>query len=66
MKLLLASAAIAALMATAAQADSQIQQVIYNVDATGQCSLAANDQGDLKQGLAACNTVASSTRPTRP
>ena len=31
MKLLLASAAIAALMATAAQADSQIQQVIYNL-----------------------------------
>jgi tetratricopeptide (TPR) repeat protein len=59
MKLLLASAAMAALLATAAQADSQIQQVIYNVDATGQCSLAANDQADLKQGLAACNTVLS-------
>jgi tetratricopeptide (TPR) repeat protein len=59
MKLLLVSAAVAALMATGAQAASQVQQVIYNVDAASQCSLAANEQADLKDGLMACNTALS-------
>ena len=31
--------------------------MIYNVDAVSQCSLAANGQFDLKDGLAACNTA---------
>ena len=59
MKLFLTSTAVAVLMATAAQAGGQVQQVIYNVDAVSQCSLAANAQADLKNGLAACNTVLS-------
>ena len=59
MKLLLASAAMAATMATAAQAAPQIQQVIYNVNAVSQCSAAANEQADLKDGLTACNTALS-------
>jgi tetratricopeptide (TPR) repeat protein len=61
MKLFLASTAMAVLMATAAQAANggQIQQVLYNVDAVDQCSQAANAQGDLKDGLTACNTVLS-------
>jgi tetratricopeptide (TPR) repeat protein len=57
MKLFLASTVVAVLMATAAQAGGQVQQVIYNVDAVSQCSLAAGDQADLKDGLTACNTV---------
>ncbi|HEY0266529.1 MAG TPA: hypothetical protein VGC16_07235 [Rhizomicrobium sp.] len=57
MKYLLASAAFAVLMVSAAQADEQVQKVIYNVDAVGLCSAAANDQADLKDGLAACNTA---------
>jgi len=59
MKLFLASTAVAVLMATAAQAGGQVQQVIYNVDAAGQCSLSANQQTDLKNGLAACTTALS-------
>jgi len=64
MKLLLASTGFAMLMATAAQAGGQVQQVIYNVDAVSQCSLAANDQGDLKTGLTACNTALSDPQMT--
>ena len=59
MKLFLATTAAAVLMATAAEAGGQVQQVIYNVDAVSQCSLAAGDQFDLKDGLKACNTVLS-------
>ena len=33
--------------------------MIYNVDAVSLCSLAANEQADLKDGLAACNTALS-------
>ena len=57
MKLLLTLAALAALPGSAAQAAPQIQTIIYNVDATDLCSRAANDQADLKDGLAACNTA---------
>ena len=54
MKLFFACAALAALT-SAAQAASQIQQVIYNVDAVSKCSAAANDQAAPKEGLEACN-----------
>jgi tetratricopeptide (TPR) repeat protein len=53
MKLFIALMATAAL-ATTAQAGPQLRQVIYNVDAVGKCSAAANNQMDLKDGLAAC------------
>jgi tetratricopeptide (TPR) repeat protein len=59
MKLLLTTAAVAALMTGSAQAGGQIQQVIYNVDAVSHCSQAANQQADLKDGLTACNTALS-------
>ncbi len=58
MKLLLACAAIAALT-SAALAAPQIQQVIYNVDAAGKCSAAANDRGASRDGLEACNIALS-------
>ena len=54
MKLLLAAAALVVL-AVPAQAESQVQQIIYNVDAVSKCSAAANGQADLKDGLQACN-----------
>jgi tetratricopeptide (TPR) repeat protein len=57
MKLFLASTAVAVLMATAAQAGGQVQQMLYNVDAVSLCSQAASEQADLKDGLVACNTV---------
>jgi tetratricopeptide (TPR) repeat protein len=58
MKLFLAAAAVAALMAGPANA-ADIQQIVYNVDAVGLCSAAASDQADLKDGLIACNTALS-------
>lgn len=57
MKLLLASAALAALTAGAALAAPPVQQVIYNVDAAAQCSAAASGQAELKQGLDYCNVA---------
>ena len=57
MRLLVTLAAFAALGGTAARAAPQIQQIIYNVDATGSCSRAANNQADLKAGLIACDTA---------
>lgn len=57
MRLLLAGAALATLTFTAAQAESPVRQMIYNVDAAAQCSAAANDQGDLRQGLSWCDTA---------
>lgn len=57
MKYLLVTAAFAALTATAAQADDSVRQVLYNVDAAAQCSAAANDQADLRQGLSWCDTA---------
>jgi tetratricopeptide (TPR) repeat protein len=36
-----------------------VQQMIYNVDAAGQCSAAANDQADLKTGLSYCDVALS-------
>jgi tetratricopeptide (TPR) repeat protein len=58
MKLLLAAAACAALLAGPARA-GEIQQIVYNVDAVNVCSAAANEQADLKDGLTACNTALS-------
>jgi len=62
MKLFLAAAALAALTTTAL-AGSQVQQVIYNVDAVSKCSQAANGptnlQADLKNGLQACSVALS-------
>jgi opacity protein-like surface antigen len=55
MKLLLAAGAIAALLASPAQAAPEIKQVIYNVSATTRCSDAAAGFGELKAGLAACD-----------
>jgi tetratricopeptide (TPR) repeat protein len=57
MKLLLASAAFAALTGFAAQAEPQIQQMIYIVNSASRCSLAADNKTDLKSGLEACNTA---------
>ena len=57
MKLLLTLAGLAVLAGPAAQAAPQIQRIIYNVDTTDLCSRAANNQADLKDGLAACNTA---------
>jgi len=57
MKLLLTAAALAALSSSAVQAGPQLQQIIYNVDAASLCSRAANNQADLQDGLAACNTA---------
>ena len=59
MKFLPAAAALAALSISAAQAGPQVQQIIYNVDATSLCSRAANNQADFQDGLAACNTALS-------
>ncbi|MDB5734482.1 MAG: Tetratricopeptide 2 repeat protein [Alphaproteobacteria bacterium] len=59
MKLLLASAALAALTATAVQAAPQVQQMLYNVDAAAQCSAAADDRADLKAGLSYCDVALS-------
>jgi len=63
MKLFLAATALAALTTTAL-AGSQVQQVIYNVDAVSKCSQAANGlsnlhQADLKDGLQACSVALS-------
>lgn len=55
MKYLLAAATAAALLASPALAATQVQQVLYNVNAASQCSLAAANQADLKTGLAACD-----------
>ncbi len=59
MKTLLASVTVAAAMATSAQAETPIRQVLYNVDAVRLCSAAANGLADLKDGLTACNTALS-------
>ena len=59
MKLLLAASAFIALTAGAAAAAPQVQQMIYNVDAAAQCSAAANDQAELKQGLSYCDIALS-------
>src|SRR5690348_15331243 len=59
MKLLLAAAALAVLAVPAAQAEPQVRQIIYNVDAVGKCSAAANGQADLKDGLQACSVALS-------
>ena len=62
MKLLLAAAALAAL-AVPVQAEPQVRQIIYNVDAVGKCSASANTQinlqTDLKDGLQACSVALS-------
>ncbi|MEO8300745.1 MAG: tetratricopeptide repeat protein [Rhizomicrobium sp.] len=55
MKLLVTLAALAALPVCAVQAAPQIQTIIYNVDAADLCSRAANNQAELKDGLAACD-----------
>ena len=55
MKLLVTAAALAVLAVSSAQAEPQVQQIIYNVDAVSKCSAAANGQADLKDGLEACN-----------
>ena len=58
MKFLFASAALAALTFTAAQAGEQpVRQMLYNVDSVRLCSAAANGQADFKDGLLACNTA---------
>jgi len=57
MKLLLTAAMLAALSSSAVQAGPQVQQIIYNVDAASLCSRAANNQADLRDGMAACNTA---------
>jgi tetratricopeptide (TPR) repeat protein len=57
MRLLVTLAALAALSGTVVHAAPQVQQIIYNVDATGICSRAANNQADLKTGLIACDTA---------
>jgi len=57
MRFLPAAVALAALSVSAAQAGPQIQQIIYNVDATSLCSRAANNQADFQDGLVACNTA---------
>jgi len=62
MKLLLASAGLAALLASSAQAAPEIQQVIYNVSAATKCSDAAAGLGELKDGLAACDIALSDPR----
>jgi tetratricopeptide (TPR) repeat protein len=59
MKLLLASAGLAALLASSAQAAPEIQQVIYNISAATKCSGAAAGQVELKDGLAACDVALS-------
>jgi tetratricopeptide (TPR) repeat protein len=59
MKLLLAAAGLAALLASSAQAAPEIQQVIYNVSAATRCSDAAAGQVELKIGLAACDVALS-------
>ncbi len=60
MKLFLAGLLLANLsLVLPAAAEEQVQQILYNVDAAEQCSLAAADQGDLRRGLEACNTVLS-------
>jgi tetratricopeptide (TPR) repeat protein len=56
MKLLLAAAALAAATVPSLAA-SPVRQVIYNVNAAAQCSAAANDQADIKQGLSWCDTA---------
>jgi tetratricopeptide (TPR) repeat protein len=57
MKWIVTLATLAALPGFAAQAAPQIQQIIYNVDAVDICSRAANNQADLKAGLAACDVA---------
>jgi tetratricopeptide (TPR) repeat protein len=62
MKLFLAMAGFAVLLTMAAQAAPEIQQVIYNVSAATKCSEAAAGFGELKDGLAACDTALSDPR----
>ena len=57
MKLFLASLGFAALAAVPALGAPAVHQMIYVVNAAEQCSLAAENQGDLKRGREACNTA---------
>jgi tetratricopeptide (TPR) repeat protein len=57
MKLFLAGLGFAALATLPAQGASPVHQMIYVVNAAQKCSLAAENQGDLKQGREACNTA---------
>lgn len=56
MKLLLAAAALAAATLPSLAA-APVRQMIYNVDAPAQCSAAANDRAELRQGLNWCDTA---------
>jgi tetratricopeptide (TPR) repeat protein len=57
MKLFLAASAVALLAASAAHAAAPVRQMIYNVNAATQCSMAASDQADLNDGLEHCNVA---------